>query len=101
MSQIKARRKKENKIKDRLCSTKDMEMFDLSQGGGEEDNERRSCVYLRLSKIRPGRLSIFSPALVAGFIHFNKMNSESNQAARPLPCLPKPVSVVLASYTAL
>lgn len=82
MSQIKARRKKIGSFDQALlCSTKDIEIFVLtgrgraSQGGGVEDSERRSCVYLLLSKIRSGPLSILSPALFAGFIHFNKMNS--------------------------
>lgn len=64
-----------------LCFTKDIEIFVLtcrgraSHGGEEVDNERKSCVYLLLSKIRSGRLSISFPALFAGCIHFNEMNS--------------------------
>lgn len=111
MNQSKARRIIKDHFEQALLhSTKDTWIFVLacrgleSQGGGVEDNDRRRCVYLLLSKIRPGHLSIITPAFFQGFIHLNKRNSaaqESNQPALPLACLPKPVSAVLASYTAL
>lgn len=79
-SQIKARRKQiKNRLNQRFCVPQRTSRYLSSPAEDtpdrEEDNGRRSCCYLLFSKIRSGRLSILSPALVAGFIHFNKMNS--------------------------
>lgn len=70
----------------------------------ESDDEWRGCVYLLLSKLRPGLKSIITIALFSSFVHFNKRNSsaqENNQPTHPLSRLPKSVSVLQASYAVL